>query len=152
MARGKSTHRAKHGGGAYIALKRFALGSDSFASLSAHATKLLFDFLALYNGFNNGDLQMTWKDAERRHWKSRDTLDKALKELLERGWIIKTRQGGLHRCNLFAVTLFNIDERLDKSGASKYDPGIKPTAAPPGGWYRDAPKVVVTGIKPKSST
>jgi hypothetical protein len=148
----KSTHRAKHGGGAYVAVSSFALRSDSFASLSPHATKMLMDFLALYNGFNNGDLQCTWKDAARRHWKSRDTFNKALKELLDRGWIIKTRQGGLHRCNLFAVTLFSIDDIRDKSGVSKFDPGITPTTSPPGGWYRDPPRPGVTVIMSNKST
>jgi hypothetical protein len=144
----KQKPRAKHGGGAYVALSSFALRSDSFASLSAHATKLLTDFLSRYNGFNNGDLSLTWKEVEKRHWKSRDTFNKALKELLDRGWIIKTRQGGLHRCNLFAVTLFCIDEARDKSGVSKYDPGIQATTSPPAGWFRDPPRPGVTIVMP----
>lgn len=148
----KHKPRAKHGGGAYVALSRFALSSDSFASLSPHATKLLTDFLSRYNGFNNGDLSLTWKDVEQRHWKSRDTFNKALKELLDRGWLIKTRQGGLHRCNLFALTLFDIDDIRDKSGVSKFDPGIKPTDSPPGGWYRDPPRPHVTVVMSNKST
>lgn len=149
----KQKSRAKHGGGAYVAVSSFVLRSDSFASLSPHATKLLMDFLSLYNGFNNGDLSITWKDAARRHWKSRDTFNKALKELLDRGWLIKTRQGGLHRCNLFAVSLFSIDDGIDKkSGVCKYDPGIKPTDSPPGGWFRDPPRPGVSVIMSNKST
>jgi hypothetical protein len=144
MAR-KEKPRAKHGGGSFVAVSRFALRSDSFAQLSSHANKLLNDFLALYNGFNNGDLSMPWSYASTRHWKSRDTLCKALKELLQRGWIVKTRQGGRrdHTPCLYAITLFNIDDVRYKNGASKFDAGIGPTNSPPGGWYRDKPLAVV---------
>ena len=129
--------RAKHGGGAYMPLPRLFVRSTSFAKLSPHAVKLLFDLLAQYGGFNNGDLSAAWKLMSARGWKSRDTLAKALNELIDRDFIIKTRQGGMHRCSLFAVTLYQIDECRDKQGRSKFDPGIGPTAAPPGGWFRD---------------
>lgn len=148
----KSNHRAKHGGGSYAPLTRFMLRSESFASLSAHGTKLLLDFVSLYNGFNNGDLSFPWSFAVQRKWKSRDTLNKALKELLDGGWIVKTRQGGLHKCSLYGLTFFSLDDVRDKSGASKFDPGITATTSPPGGWYRDPAKAVITGIPAKTST
>lgn len=128
----------KCGGGAFTPLPRVCLQSKSFARLSPHGLKLLFDLMAQYKGFNNGDLSAAWKLMEERGWRSRDTLGKALTELLTGGWIIKTRQGGMHRCSLFALTLFFVDECKDKHGHSKYDAHIKPTHSPPGGWYRES--------------
>jgi hypothetical protein len=141
----KSKPHAKHGGGSYVALSRFALQSQSFAKLSPHAVKLLLDFMAGYSGFSNGDLSMPWSHAVTRGWRSRDTLNRALKELLDGGWIIKTRQGGRRNrtCCLYAITLFSIDDCRHKTGVSKFDAGITPTERPPGGWYRDPPTAVV---------
>lgn len=141
MARRKE-RAAKHGGGSFFAIPRVMVKSDSFARLSPHALKLLFDLLAGYTGFNNGDLSAAWKLMSARGWRSRDTLNKALRELLDGGWIVKTRQGGLHRCSLYAVTFFVIDDVRDKSGYSKFDTGVSPTSSPPGGWFRDAPNTV----------
>jgi hypothetical protein len=142
MARRKA-RAAKHGGGSFFAIPRVMVKSDSFARLSPHALKLLFDLLASYTGFNNGDLSAAWKLMERRGWRSRDTLGKALHQLLDGGWIVKTRQGGLHRCSLYAVTFYAVDDVHDKTGYSKFDAGISATASPPGGWFRDAPSAVV---------
>ena len=132
--------RLKSGGGAFTPLPRVCLQSQSFARLAPHALKLLFDLMAQYTGFNNGDLSAAWKLMAPRGWRSRDTLSKALAELLEGGWIIKTRPGGLHKCSLFALTLFVVDECNDKQGRSKFDTHIKSTPSPPGGWYRDLPE------------
>jgi hypothetical protein len=44
-----------------------------------------------------------------RGWKSKDTLEKARKELLAGGWISLTRQGGLHVPSLYGVTFFGLD-------------------------------------------
>lgn len=129
--------RLKCGSGAFTPIPRICIESQSFARLSPYALKLFLDLMAQYKGFNNGDLSAAWRLMALRGWKSRDTLGKSLAELLEGGWIIKTRQGGLHKCSLFALSLFDIDECRDKSGRSKFDPHVKPTNSPPGGWYRD---------------
>jgi hypothetical protein len=55
-----------------------------------------------------------------RGWKSKETLNNARRELLEKGFIIITRQGGLRECSLYAVTFFAIDEcdgKLDVSAS-----------------------------------
>jgi len=83
--------------GGFVALSYIAIRSQQFASLSSHAVKLLVDLLAQYNGGNNGDPCLTWKMMHQRGWRSRDTLWKAQRGLVERGWISLTRQGGLHQ-------------------------------------------------------
>lgn len=109
------------------------LRSESFAVLSPHATKLLFDLLAQYNLRNNGDLSMSFEKAMRpRGWKSKDTLNKARLELLEAGFIVLTRQGGLHQCSLYAVTFYAVDHC-----EGKLEIGATRTAL--GSWRKNEP-------------
>lgn len=86
--------------------------------LSAHAVKLLVDLLAQYRGDNNGDLCATWTMMQARGWKSRDTLARALAELVAAGFVTQTRQGGRHAPSLYAVTFYALDEnpKLDVRG------------------------------------
>lgn len=87
------------------------------------AKALLFELLGQYNRRNNGDLTTAWSVLKDRGWKSRDTLFKAAQELLSTGWIVKTRQGGRNRCNLYALTFFDIDDCGGK--VEIYKPGIR---------------------------
>jgi hypothetical protein len=84
--------------------------SEQWGGLSAQAVKLLIDLLGQYRLNNNGDLCATWTVMKRRGWRSRDTLRRALRELLDGGWIVLTRQGGLHAPSLYAVTFYDLDE------------------------------------------
>ncbi|HJU08173.1 MAG TPA: hypothetical protein VJ727_06790 [Rhodanobacteraceae bacterium] len=96
--------------GTYFALPHAVMNSPNFRALSAHAVKLLTDLGGQYHGYNNGDLCAAWRIMHARGWKSRDTLARALSELLHFGMIEKTRQGGLNRCGLYALTWHAIDE------------------------------------------
>ncbi|GAA0421417.1 hypothetical protein ACFOY5_09200 [Massilia aurea] len=96
--------------GTFAAVPFAMLRSQSFAALSPQANKLLFDLLAQYNLRNNGDLSMSFEKTMRpRGWKSKDTLNKARLELIEAGFILLTRQRGLHQCSLYAVTFYAVD-------------------------------------------
>ena len=92
------------------------LNHPSFAALSAHSAKLLLDIARQYNGRNNGDLSAAYSVMQReRHWKSRDTLGKALGELIRAGFLECTRRGrqwgvgGTPEPNLYAITWRAID-------------------------------------------
>lgn len=124
--------KQKREAGGFVALPFALLRSSEFAALTPHGVKLLIDLLAQYNLRNNGDLSMSFEKTMRpRGWKSKDTLNKARQELVDAGLILLTRQGGLHRCSLYAVTFFSVD---DCDG--KLDVGA--TRAPPGGWRKNA--------------
>lgn len=102
----------------FIPMPRHILESSEYASLKSYAVKLLIDLYAQYRGGNNGDFSAAWKIMEKRGWRSRDTLGKALKELVQKGFIELTRQGWTHRCSLYAVTWLPIhacDGKLDVS-------------------------------------
>ena len=63
-----------------------------------------------YNGSNNGDLCAPMSKMRNRRWNSSDQMFKAKNELVEKGLIRVSRQGGLNKCNLYAMTWFSIDE------------------------------------------
>ena len=102
--------------GRFLAIPLQVLASAAYLSLSAYARSLLVDIAMQFNGRNNGDLCAAWSQMEKRGWRSRDTLTKSLRQLLDTGFIVKTRQGGKGNFNgrrkatLYAITWKGIDE------------------------------------------
>jgi hypothetical protein len=86
------------------------LEAPEYAHLSGRAVKLLLDLFSQYNGHNNGAFYVAWRVLEKRGWRSRGTLTRALRELEASRFILKTRQGGKHKPSLYAVTWLPIDE------------------------------------------
>lgn len=134
MARNKknwlSPERREPGG--FAAIPHCLLNSKVYTGLSAHAVKLLNDLLAQFKGFNNGDLCLSWSIMEKRGWKSRDTLNKARKELMDMELIIVSRYGDRKRPHLYALTFFAVDEC-----SGKLD--IKTTERPLSWWRKYEP-------------
>src|SRR5215471_7796261 len=84
--------------------------SPEYAELHPRAVKLLIDLYCQYNGHNNGDLCASWSLMAKLGWRSKDTLQKAMKELLERGWLSITRRGDRRKPNLYALSFLKVDE------------------------------------------
>lgn len=105
--------------GSFVIFPHALLESQNFLALSAHAKALLFDLSAQYRGNNNGDLCATWSMMEKRGWKSRQTLGKAIKELEHFGLVERTRQGGRNAPNLHALTWHPVNECKGKLDARK---------------------------------
>lgn len=106
----------------FLWLPDFLIFDPAFGSLSGNAVKLFIEIAKEYNGKNNGDLSATWNTLNKRGFKSRGTINKALKELRAKGFIELTRQGGKNRCSLYALTFHNIDEcsgKLDINSTKK---------------------------------
>jgi len=116
--------------GSFIGIPHQCLEHPNFFILNSYSVKLLMDICAQYKGKNNGDLSCTWSLMKDRGWKSESTLNKAKKDLLHYGWIITSRQGGLNRCSLFAITFKTIDYCNGKLD-------IKETHVPPHTWKLD---------------
>ena len=97
--------------GTFVAFPKAILESNEYATLTLPERALLLDVFAQYNGRNNGSLSAAWTLVSKRGWRSRDTLGRALHGLLEKGFLQKTRQGGLHRrCSFYAVSWLAINE------------------------------------------
>lgn len=129
--------KEKRDPGGFVPLPNIVIRSDQFAHLSAQAVKLLVDLLGQYRGNNNGDLCATWSVMQPRGWRSRDTLAKALSELIERGFVTQTRQGGRHAPSLYGVTFYALDEQPKLE--------VRGKEFPRGAWARTAP----SGPKPR---
>lgn len=98
--------------GSFVAFPKAVINSRKYASLSGVAVKLLLQIAEQFNGQNNGDLQASWTVMRHKGWKSNATLNRAKKELLEKGFVEQTREGWLRtpRCALFALTWLSIDD------------------------------------------
>lgn len=102
--------------GSWLPLPLEFLRSRACAELSPLGVKLLIDVLASLgpNASRNGDLSITPKLMAVRGWTSRASLLAAMRELLEHGLLVQTRQGSRLDCSLFAVTLYPLDCDLSK--------------------------------------
>jgi hypothetical protein len=114
----------------FVGMYFYVFKTPQYRSLSPYAVKLLLDIYFQYTGFNNGDLSATWKLMKKEGWHSKGTLERAIKELLESGFIQKTRQGGRNQCCLYAITWKNIDECKGKLD-------VKSTSTPSNLWKQE---------------
>ena len=132
--------------------------SDSYCGCSGNAIKLLLELAKQYNGYNNGDLSAAFSVLKPRGWRSKKTLSLRLAELVERGLVVKTREGFFRnpeaRCALFALTWLPIDECEGKNlelppsrgpyrsfGVEKFKkPGIETDTSSPPNVYRIRPR------------
>ena len=116
--------RIKSNDGGFLKVPKEVLRNPNFLKLSAYGNKLLLDLGEQYLGKNNGDLCATWSFMRERGWKSKDTLNNALKECLYYGFIVQTQYGGLNRVSLYALSWFKVDR---SSKESDYRVGDRPT-------------------------
>lgn len=107
--------------GSFARMPHQATNSKNYRGLSIKAKALLADANARYNGRNNGDIDFTLKTMNKWGWNSNDTISKAKTELLRKGWLVLTRKGGRNSANLYALTLWPIDEckgKLDRTATT----------------------------------
>jgi hypothetical protein len=158
--RSREKHRGRKESGTFLRIPTDVLASPNFCALTAKAKALLLDIGARYKGFNNGNLASPWTWMKERGWRSKDTLHRALKELLQAGMIEQTRQGGLHGPSLYAFTWLPIDEckgKLDMAptrvASGKWNHAQKPAQEaekiplPPRSVGRTAPIVGLEQLK-----
>lgn len=108
----ESTRRRKATGrsaATYLGIPHYVFRSKEFGQLGAWELKLLVEVAGKYTGFNNGDLSCAFSDLRERGWNSTGTLWKALRGLLEAGWLVTARHGSRNRCALYAVTWWPVD-------------------------------------------
>ena len=132
MARKRLKMKGRKDGSAFMALPHSLIKTNEWKALTGSELKLLIAVYTKFNGFNNGDLSASWTCMKKEGFKSQDTLNRALTGLLEKGFLIKTRQGGKHRCSLFAVSWKPIDECNRKHDE-------KPTTIAPNTWKIKSP-------------
>jgi hypothetical protein len=96
--------------GRFFAFPHYVSDSTAFLSLGMLARVLLLDVGRQYNGHNNGHLHITYRWLRMRGWSSNDSIQRAKNELLDKGLIQQTRQGGMNMGpSLFALTWLSIE-------------------------------------------
>lgn len=133
MTRSMLKAKGRRSSGRFAGIPHAVMDHPSYCTLSHKAARLLFDLARQYNSVNNGDLSAAWSLQCKRGWKSRDTLSNAIQELIDHSLIVKSRQGGRNRCNLYALTWEAIDECKGKLDISS-------TRIPPGDWQLWEPR------------
>jgi hypothetical protein len=106
--RHKITGRGK--GPPFVQIYHHITDSDEFGRLHGNALKLLLELARQYRPGRNGDLSIPWSLLKERGWRSQGTVADAKRELIEGGWIIETRKGGKHKCSLYALSWYKVDE------------------------------------------
>ena len=113
----------------HIRIPHIVMDNDDYRNLPPNAIKLLNALVYQYRGKNNGDLTAAFTYMQHFGFKSKETLHRAIRQLLEAKMIIKTRQGFFMnpggRCALYALTWLPINECQGK----KLE--VNSTATPP---------------------
>lgn len=138
MAVNRQKAKGRRESGAFVPLPCSVLNHPNFTALTPKAIKLLMDLLSQLRfksggPVNNGDLCATISLMTKRGWRSKETLEESLKELIHYGFITLTRQGGRHQASLYAVTWWAINEC-----GGKLDCGE--TRVPSNEWHMERPK------------
>ncbi len=106
-AKRKSTSGWQDG---YAALPRVFYTTEEFRALSPQARSLLIEYALRFKGNNNGNLEMTEQQFATAGLGTPTTFRRYNTELINAGWIVVTRQGGLGKCSLYALTYLRIDK------------------------------------------
>lgn len=103
----------------FAGVPRKVMNSSDFRSLSSSSIRVLLWLAYQYRGKNNGDLSATHTMAAGWGIKAKDTLAKALRELIDKGFIHKTRHGRFmrpgHCCDLYALSWAAVDDCMGKN-------------------------------------
>ena len=123
--RNRAKHKGRREGGTFTAIPHAVQDSANWKQCSGTGIKFVCDLGRMYNGGNNGDLCPALLKA--KGWKAPDTRHWAMREASHYGLIVLTRQGGLNRASLYALSWHPIDECGGKLDCSA-------TKVPPGTW------------------
>ena len=95
----------------FVALGRQMLKSKEWRQELSYSEKILYIHLKYkYVGDNNGEIELHYSELE--DFMSPATISKAFKGLLKKGWIEKTKQGGLYRFRNFYKLTGKYDDAL----------------------------------------
>ena len=103
----------------YFALHHYMLKTDAWRALSAPARVVYLQIGFRYDGFNNGRIAMSVRDAASECGLAKDTANRAFKELVDLGFIEETRHGGLSRKTRIASEWRMTAFKCDLTGAFK---------------------------------
>ncbi|WP_066271015.1 hypothetical protein [Hydrogenophaga palleronii] len=126
-AMAKKRHKGSKFDENFVGIVYSVFECPAFYALSSFACKLLFDLIGQYRGDNNGDLTVAWSQVSERGWRSRTTLYRAKKELIDAGFIHVTRKGRMPWASPSLILIARVALRyiqrssLDDSGSRQFN-------------------------------
>jgi hypothetical protein len=139
--RSRATGRAERG--SYINLPHELLQHSNWLDASPGAIKLFMYLAGQYRGHNNGDLSCSFTTMKAHGWTSNAGLARAIKELLARQLIVRTRRGARRgACHLFALTCKPIND------SDKLDHDITPSPIAGNEWKRGPDLALMADFQP----
>jgi hypothetical protein len=103
----------------YFQLHHYMLKTGAWKALSAPARAVYIQIGSRYDGFNNGKIALSVRDAANECDMASNTANRAFHELVERGFIEETRHGGLSRKTRIASEWRLTAYKCDLTGALK---------------------------------
>ncbi len=125
MARTRERMKGRASHADFIGISRDVANSVAFMTLPPIARALYVDLRRQYNGHNNGDICAVDGVLAKYGW-SHSTVHKHLKVLLNRGLIVKTRQGGFAAMSR-TPCLYGFTDEVIHANPSKGVSGAMPT-------------------------
>jgi biotin operon repressor len=119
------TGRSK-GEGQFVPLPYTMLHSAAWRSLSGQAIKVFLELRTRFHGANNGRLILSLEEASRLLGIGKATVQRALDELQEKGFVVRTRRGQWY--GRLASTWAVLDRPIEGMGAAQ---GWKTWQPPP---------------------
>ena len=117
--------------GRFAAVPVSFITHEAFSELSGNGLKLLIAMLSGFVGNNNGHLVATHSQMRRFGFSSKESLSRAIRELLAFGLIVRTRAQVRRSPALYAITWLPIN--APKPGI-RYDAGVTPTSEAGDDW------------------
>ena len=93
MGKHDKTGRSKNPDGQHVQLHYYLLRSDAWRGLSGNSVRVYLELYMRFNGTNNGKLFIGMDRIASNLGMSKSTVCKAFKELEEKGWIAKVKNG-----------------------------------------------------------
>ena len=112
-------HHKRNLKGTFMAVPHHVWDSDAMTDCNSNARVVLLQLLRRYNGFNNGKISLSVREAAIGASVCIGTASTSLKRLEEVGLIITTRQSGFNMKNRmareFEITFHPVDNHVPKN-------------------------------------
>lgn len=128
MSRSRAKAKGRRETGTFVALPHSVLDSPNWVRCGGNAMRLVVALARAFNGRNNGSLGAPLSVMRKHGFASSQTLARAIAEAEHYGLIVRTRQGGLNHCTLFALSWQAIDHGPHE---------LTPTNVAPGNWSEE---------------
>ena len=96
MANQQDRQGRRKGGGQFVPIPYNMARSDAWRSLSGAAVKVYVELRSRFNGYNNGQISLSFSEAADLLAVGKSTVGRAFAELEAKGFIKKTKQGHWH--------------------------------------------------------